>query len=310
MNIEQDSPYHSGEREIQTRAGVRDRAEALGRMSIRHAMPDQHRMFYAQLPIFFVGSADRQQRPWASVIVGRPGFLQSPDPKRLDVNARPLPGDPLNENLHDGALVGALGIEFHTRRRNRVNGKVALTPTGFAINVDQSFGNCPQYIQARLFHPSEGRGVVAPQRVAHIDGDAEAIINRADTFFIASQHQGETSDPCNGVDLSHRGGRPGFVRKIDAQTLRWPDYRGNAFFNTLGNIAADPRCGLLFVDFDSGDVLQLTGRAKVLWEWDKSDPHWQGAGRLVDFTLDEGVLLKEALPLSWDYLSQAPQFAD
>jgi predicted pyridoxine 5'-phosphate oxidase superfamily flavin-nucleotide-binding protein len=224
------------------------------------------------------------------------------------VNAKPLKGDPLNENLRDGAALGALGLEFHTRRRNRVNGKVTLGAGGFSIHVDQSFGNCPQYIQARQFHFRAPHWPADPLAVQAIDGDARTIVERADTFFIASQHLGPADDRRNGVDISHRGGRPGFVRIVDARTLIWPDYRGNFMFNTLGNIAADPRSGLLFVDFDTGDVLQLTGRAKVLWEWDRADPHWRCAKRLVEFALDEGVQLKDAVALRWDFLSQAPQF--
>ncbi len=310
MTDDASSPYHAGECEMQARAGVRERAEASGRISIRRFMPDQHRTFFTQLPMLFIGSSDDRQRPWASVIVGKPGFAHSPDPKRLDVDAFPLPGDPLNENLSDGALMGALGLELHTRRRNRANGKVALTETGFALHIDQSFGNCPKYIQARQFHFVDKHEPAPPRKLVSLDDDARAIIARADTFFVATQHLGERDDPRNGVDISHRGGRPGFARVVDAKTLLWPDYRGNSFFNTLGNIAADPRAGLLFVDFESGDLLQLTGRAKVLWEWDKSDPHWRDAQRLVEFRIDEGVMLKSALPLRWDYLSQAPQFAE
>jgi len=305
------SPYHAGECEIQERVGVRERVEAVGRLSIRRFMPDQHRTFFTQLPTFFVGSADARRRPWASVLVGRPGFLQSPDPKRLDVHARPLAGDPLNQNLRDGAVVGALGLEFHTRRRNRVNGHVEMTGDGFAIHVDQSFGNCPQYIQARQFHFRERAGEAAvAERLSALSGGARAVIAKADTFFIASQAGGDADDWRHGIDISHRGGRPGFVAIEGERTLIWPDYRGNFFFNTLGNIAADPRCGLLFVDFGSGDVVQLTGRAQILWDWNRDDPRWREAQRLVRFELDDGVYLRAAVTLSWDFLSQAPQFAE
>jgi len=309
MSNEAASPYHAGECEIQERVGVRERVEAAGRMSIRRFMPDQHRTFFTQLPTFFVGSSDAQRRPWASVLIGQPGFLQSPDPKRLDVNTRPLAGDPLNENLRDGAVVGALGLEFHTRRRNRVNGHVEMTGDGFAIHVDQSFGNCPQYIQARQFHFSEQRTDAPAERLSTLNGAARDVVAKADTFFIASQSGGDATDWRQGVDISHRGGRPGFVAIEDERTLIWPDYRGNFFFNTLGNIAADPRCGLLFIDFDGSDIVQLTGRAEILWEWDRNDPRWRDAQRLVRFELDEGVYLRNAISLSWDFLSQAPQFA-
>jgi predicted pyridoxine 5'-phosphate oxidase superfamily flavin-nucleotide-binding protein len=302
------SPYHAGECEIQERVGVRERVEAAGRMSIRRFMPDQHRTFFTQLPTFFVGSSDARRRPWASVLIGRPGFLHSPDPKRLDVNTQPLAGDPLSENLRDGAVVGALGLEFHTRRRNRVNGHVEMTENGFAIHVDQSFGNCPQYIQARQFHFREQRTDAPAERLSTLNGAARDVVAKADTFFIASQSGGDANDWRDGVDISHRGGRPGFVAIEGERTLTWPDYRGNFFFNTLGNIAADPCCGLLFIDFDGSDVVQLTGRAEILWDWDRTDPRWRDAQRLVRFDLEEGVYLRNAISLSWDFLSQALQF--
>ena len=59
--------------------------------------------------------------------------------------------------------------------------------------------------------------------------------------------------------MSHRGGKPGFVG-VQGDTLAIPDFRGNRFYNTLGNLLGDPRAGLLFVDFASGDILQIQGR--------------------------------------------------
>ena len=143
-------PFHPGEVAAQARAGVRERMAAGGRRAIRGIMPDQHRDFFAMLPFIVVGSLDRQGRPWASILSGRPGFLQSPDPRTLTVAARPAYGDPLGDNLAAGAPIGLLGIQLETRRRNRMNGTVTEWADGrFAVTVGQSFGNCPQYIQAR-----------------------------------------------------------------------------------------------------------------------------------------------------------------
>jgi hypothetical protein len=55
------------------------------------------------------------------------------------------------------------------------------------------------------------------------------------------------------------------VRVLDERTLEFPDYPGNNMFNTLGNLASYPRAGLLFARFETGDLLQLTGRARILW---------------------------------------------
>jgi len=178
-------------------------------------MPDQHRQFFAQLPFFLVGSADRQGRPWASILAGEPGFITSPDPKSLHVLAKPLPGDPLAPALRDGAALGGLGIELHTRRRNRVNGKARLDPDGggFFLFVDQSFGNCAQYIQARstTLKPSSPSSVAPARHATGFDDAMRRILASADTFFIASRHDGDPTDPRNGVDVSHRGGRPGVI---------------------------------------------------------------------------------------------------
>lgn len=309
------SPFHAGEQAIQSRVGSRDRVEESGRRLIRDYMPDQHRQFFAQLPLFFVATVDARGRPWASPLVGTPGFLHSPAPQLLHVAAQPLCGEPLNETLCDGARIGGLGIEFHTRRRNRVNGTVALDldGVGFTLRVTQSFGNCPQYINARQCHlvsrPSHNRQPELVQRGDRLVDDTCALISRADTFFIASCYA-DADDQRHGADVSHRGGRPGFVQIEDAHTLLFPDYRGNFLFNTLGNLALNPRCGLLFLDFDSGDTVQLTGTGEILWEWSRDDPAWRGAQRLVRFHIDETVWIRGAVPFVWDFLSQAPQFSE
>ena len=309
------SPFHSGEQAIQSRVGSRDRVEESGRRLIRDYMPDQHRQFFAQLPLFLVATVDEQERPWASPLVGSPGFLHSPEPHLLHVAAQPLCGDPLNETLCDGAAIGGLGIEFHTRRRNRVNGTVTLDPdrAGFILRVTQSFGNCPQYINARqccvLPPPGRNREPCPVQRHDRLDAAACALITRADTFFIASYYAG-SDDQRHGADVSHRGGRPGFVQIKDDYTLLFPDYRGNFLFNTLGNILVNPRCGLLFLDFDSGDTLYLTGRGEILWEWPRDDPAFRGAQRLVRFHVDETVHIVGAVPFVWNFLGQAPQFSE
>ncbi len=116
----------------------------------------------------------------------------------------------------------------------------------------------------------------APARARRAPGLAEAQrawIRRADTFFIATSH------PEAGADASHRGGMPGFVR-VEGDRLVWPDYAGNAMFNTLGNIALHPRAGLVFPDFEAGATLQLTGRAAVDWDRDRAGS-FPGAERLV-----------------------------
>ncbi|WP_437597863.1 pyridoxamine 5'-phosphate oxidase family protein [Sorangium sp. So ce590] len=312
------SPYHPGEMALQARAGARERAEKAGRRIIRDFMPDQHRELFTKLPFLLVGSLDAQGRPWASILVGRPGFIASPDPRTLAVNARPPPGDPLAAHLVAGAPVGLLGIQLETRRRNRMNGTIAEAGDGgFVVEVGQSFGNCAQYIQAREPRFVREPDAAAAPPAAQAEGPAlsagaAALIRRADTFFIATAAPAARGGSAvEGADVSHRGGKPGFVRvtEEDGRTaLTSPDFTGNFAFNTFGNLALDPRAGLLFVDFASGGVLSLTGEAEVLWDGPELSA-FAGAQRLLRFRVAEGVFREDAVPLRWSAPVAAPQLA-
>jgi predicted pyridoxine 5'-phosphate oxidase superfamily flavin-nucleotide-binding protein len=290
---------HAGEREVQLRLGVHERSAAVMQHVVRTAMPEQHIELFEKLPTVLVGSLDAQRRPWASVLTGWPGFMHAPDDRHLRIEALPHGGDPLA--LQTGMPLGLLGIEPHTRRRNRMNGTlVALDSHGFTLQVDQSFGNCPKYIQARVPRWVK-RGAPPPPRPegTQLSDAAQRLIGQADTLFIASSTpQARGHAGAEGVDVSHRGGRPGFVRvSDDGHVLHIPDYRGNNFFNTLGNLAVHPRAGLLFIDHDSGDLLQLTGRTELRLEADDE--------REIRFTVDTGTWRAQALPLTWS----APEFA-
>jgi len=304
------SPFHRGEREIQSRFGVREQMESVGQRFIRDYMPDEHRQFYAQLPFLLVGSVDQSGRPWASVLVGRPGFAHSPDPNTLEIKTRLIFGDPLGDNLAAGVPVGLLGIEYQARRRNRMTGRVAsLTEDGIAIKISQAFGNCPQYIQARSFEFSPEIDSLGEQRpvqsLTSLDGRAREIITKSDNFYIATHYSENPNNASHGADVSHRGGKPGFVRIEGSRKLTFPDFAGNYHFNTIGNIAVNPVAGLLFIDFESGDLLYLTGSAKVIWDGDEGSA-FVGAERLVNFSLDEGILVEGAMPIRWNFLEYSP----
>jgi uncharacterized protein len=299
------SPYHPGEMVVQERAGVRDIAERVGRRVIRDFMPEQHRAFFEKLSYAFMGSLDHQGRPWASILFGQPGFLLTPDPHSLVVSTRPLAGDPAANSIKPDTALALVGVEFHTRRRNRLTGRIrSVEVDKFVIAVDQSFGNCPKYIQVReLMQLDVPRRLSPPRQMGRrLDAAATEVIARADTFFIATASPSAGSDnPVEGVDISHRGGRPGFVliESIDNRSvLTIPDFAGNRAFNTFGNIAANPRAGLLFIDFDIGNLVMLTGAAEVIWDGPKlSDFH--GAERLLRVFVDEGLFFKAALPWRW-----------
>jgi predicted pyridoxine 5'-phosphate oxidase superfamily flavin-nucleotide-binding protein len=258
--------FHEGEMALQREVGVAERSARLGARGIRDHLLEQQRDFFAELPFLIVGSIDERGQPAASLVCGPPGFAVAPDETTLRVNARRLRGDPLLANLRDGAPLGILGIQPHTRRRNRVNGNVvASSSDGFSLAVRQSFGNCPKYIQPRELVYQEPAAARAPSVQEGLDERARAIVANADTFFIASAHPEAIGSalPSRGVDVSHRGGPVGFSRFASASVLTTPDYQGNGLFNTLGNVRLQPAVGLLFIDFASGDVLSLEARAEL-----------------------------------------------
>ena len=296
------SPWHAGEKQLQEHVGVAERMESFGRRVIRTEMPDQHRRFYEQLPFMLYGAVDAEGSPWASILEGDTGFAHSPTPGTLHFNSLPSADDPAQ--LSDGAAIGLLGIELHSRRRNRINGRVdTMSAQGFDVRVEQSFGNCPQYIQLRQFRSVQlaDPSTRFAQHLFELDDAATAMINAADTFFVASyvEIEGERS-----VDVSHRGGQSGFVQ-VEGNRLTIPDFAGNLHFNTLGNLLLNPRAGLLFIDFNSGDLLHLTGRTEIILQGPRVEA-FQGAERLWTFEVESLVRRPAALALRWRFDGVSP----
>jgi predicted pyridoxine 5'-phosphate oxidase superfamily flavin-nucleotide-binding protein len=304
-----EAAFHEGEISVQQRVdgALSQRLAEIGPQVIRHFMPGQHQEFFEQLPFVIAGSVDVEGQPWASVLTGPPGFMRSPDPRYLAIGALAAPHDPLAANLKEGAAIGLLGIEPHTRRRNRMNGVVRRMATdGFMVEVSQSFGNCPKYIQARQAQYTGPRDAGLSEELAALDDDAVALIRASDTFFIATSFgsagdaaaSGSDVEASHGVDVSHRGGKQGFVRVDGNDTLVVPDFSGNFFFNTLGNISVNPRAGLLFIDFASGDLLHVAAQASIVWDGAELAA-FQGAKRLLRLRVTSMRRVRSAMALSF-----------
>jgi predicted pyridoxine 5'-phosphate oxidase superfamily flavin-nucleotide-binding protein len=313
------SPFHAGEQAVQNIVGVRDKIERMGRNMIHEEMPDLHRQLFELLPMLVVGSISASGRLWASFLAGEPGFVRASSPKLLRIQAQPLVGDPLAEQLSVGAPLGLLGIQLESRSRVRANGHVIAHDTdSFTVEVEQSFGNCQQYIQAREpnFEPElVGKAGAPSNEGALLSARASALLTNTDTFFIASASASANAASHadgEGVDISHRGGRPGFVRVTqegDATRLTIPDFRGNFMFNTLGNLQANPRAGIVCADFATGDVLTITGSAKVIWQGPELAA-FAGADRLLQFEVESGFFLEHALPLLFQGFDASPDLTE
>jgi NAD(P)H-flavin reductase len=88
------------------------------------------------------------------------------------------------------------------------------------------------------------------------------LLAKADMFFISSSNH--ESD----MDTNHRGGPAGFVRLLSNEesncTLVYPEYSGNQLYQTLGNLSTTPKAGLVFPDYQTGNVLYITGNTEIL----------------------------------------------
>ncbi|MCE7999570.1 MAG: flavin-nucleotide-binding protein [Rhodobiaceae bacterium] len=303
------SPFHEGERRIQERAGVRERTELQGQRVIRDHLPNQHREFYENLPFLLLGSVDSEGRPWASLVAGSPGFIQSPDAGHIHLNTTALSGDPLDKNLQEDTYLGVLGIEPATRRRNRFNGRAAqVNKGGFDIRVDQSFGNCPKFIQTRdvaYVTPSEHDLTPVAREVDLSDTDVVRTITTADTFFIATAYSDGSGSATMGADVSHRGGKPGFLRIADESSILFPDFIGNNHFNTLGNIEMNPQAGILFIDFEKNGLVYMTGKAETIWDGPEV-VGFDGAKRLTKITPSKIIATQNTLPLRFEFGDYSP----
>jgi hypothetical protein len=300
-----DLTWHRGEVAIQRSAGVAELMAPIAKQVIRGHLIEQHRTFFPKLDFIVAGAVDPQGDAWATILAGKPGFLDSPDPTRLRITATLGHTDPASAGMEDGDAVGLLGIELTTRRRNRLNGHIAKTDNGtFDVIVSQSYGNCPRYIRQRQSHfvrdPMDDTGEDAIE-LGSLDTRCLAMVANAETLFIASYVDYE--DGNRHVDVSHKGGPPGFARVGRNGFLTIPDFAGNLYFNTLGNIVLNPKCGLAFVDFDTGDVLQITGNGEVILDAPEIAT-FQGAERLLRVRPRRIVLRPGALPLRWSSPSE------
>lgn len=288
--------FHSGEREAQRLAGMGPRSPA-----IRDWMPDQHRSFFAALPFVLAATADGTGWPVATMLTGEPGFIASPDPHTLRIAARPRAEDPAAPWFMAGARLGLLGIDLATRRRNRANGVIArASESALVVAVEESFGNCPQYIHPRELLPVPAAAPVV-EYLDQLDDEAAAAVRLADTLFVASSGRDA------GVDISHRGGRPGFVR-VDNNVLTVPDFAGNRYFNTIGNMLLDPRASVLFPAFASGDLLHVQGAVEVVWNVPE-DEQLAGAERLWRLHITRAWRRRAAVPLRWELKKMSPAVA-
>lgn len=293
--------FHLGELAVQRLAGVEAEASRLTHMVEPAELNQRLAGFLAQQTFAALTGRDAADRLWVTPLTGPPGFLHVLTPGVLEIAATIPPGIPL-ATMAAGQQVGMVVVEFSARRRLRINGVLSRISDGhLLVSVQQAYGNCPKYIQARTLSPR--RSSAPPATNTHrgdsLRPDDLQLIRSADTFFLGTIH------PERGADASHRGGAPGFVR-TEISSLWWPDYPGNNMFNSFGNIVTNPEAALLFIDFDSGRAVQLNGRAQIDWgppDRAGDDGH---TGRIARYSIDR-VVASELLPFTGSDLQPYPR---
>ncbi len=297
--------FHEGELAVQERAGDLLQGRNSGQMIADAIIPGAIK-FVKRQPLAIIGSIDGHNDVWATMLVGRPGFMVA-ESKSLDLDLSQsvrIADDPLWENIRSNPRIGMLVIDLRTRARLRVNGRAEfLDEDSLHVTVERAYPNCPKYIQRRNYRPSidsEPNTQFTAATDSQLNSTQQQWITSADTLFVASQH------PTAGVDASHRGGNPGFIQILSPSRLRIPDYAGNSMYNTLGNFAANPRAGVTIPDFENGRTLQLTGRPEIAWDVDDPQNETGGTRRYWDFEIDRWIQIDNALSGTSEFLDYSP----
>jgi len=239
-------------------------------------------------PLLALGTLDDQDRPWTTIWGGDPGFgrpvaknvigVKTVVDRRFDPVVEALLGGADEGEIvreeGDGRMVGGLTIDLESRMRVKLHGHMiagAMEGNGdgekgvakaqLVVSINKSVGNCPKYLNSKRIIPFTPK----PRLVSDspkLPPEALALLEKADMFFMSS------SDGAEDVDTNHRGGPAGFVRLISndesGAVIVYPEYSGNRMYETLGNLKMNPLAGITVPDFDTGDVLYMTGKTEIL----------------------------------------------
>lgn len=258
--------WHQGELSVQKRAGTAQKMAEIGPKFIREFMPQQHRDFFQSLSMIYIGYSDSKSETRASLLFGEPGFITSSSETTLQINTQYSLNDFNNNHLNVGDRIGLLGIEFISKRRNRLNVIITdINQKNIQVKVLQSYGNCPKYIQPKILVTNPHYDAQSTSSTVSLTQNIRELIINADAFFIASRFDDGQALNNRGGDISHRGGAAGFITINEKGQLLVPDYVGNGFFNTLGNLLENPIASLLFCDWQQGHAYQITVSSEILW---------------------------------------------
>lgn len=300
--------YSDGELYVQEKVDVVQQASRVSRM-VQYAADGFAQSFIRSQLFCFVSSKDQNGSVWTSMLAGKQvGFGEFKSPNQLFFgrdNYHLFKDDILYSNIADNPSVGLLFIDLATRRRHRLNGRFYKEDNGLRLEIEQSFPNCPKFIQLRILdrsHLEPGKNPKIEKGTGNVPDHLKAIIANADTFYVGSSGKNGT------LDTSHRGGNSGFVKFVKENVLKIPDYFGNNMFITMGNMHEYPKTGLLFIDDESRSILQLQGEAELTFDdFNSEEEHpTGGTGRYWYFKIRQYHFMQHVLPYSWKLAEYSP----
>ena len=285
-----ENPFHEGDLKIQSLVGEDEIAKRNGQV-IKNEILAGALDFIAKQSMVILGSVSKMYgKHWASVVSGSAGFISTHGQKTLlfDLNLiNKVEDDPLWQNLEAGRRLGVLFIELETRRRLKVNGIIEISDKNqIQLVVEESYPLCPKYIQRRRLDLASDTSKIKNEmsRGSKLDEKTKDVITQSDTAFLVTSHASR------GLDVSHRGGKKGFLKVVSDDQIRCPDYSGNSMFNSFGNLEENPQSGLVVVDFKNATALQLTGEAYVELDQEDEDNQTNGTGRFWTFKIESWIL--------------------
>ncbi|KAF4964930.1 hypothetical protein FSARC_7202 [Fusarium sarcochroum] len=277
------SEFHEGERAMQQQLKVPSR----GGNPTFPGLAAHYGARVMQSPLVALGTLDNEGRPWTTVWGGERGFARPVAEGVLAFNSSvDTRHDPVFKALWDGIDdegveqgvinrpnggegkgMSGLSIDLETRDRVKLAGNMIAGATvdggktvQMAMAVTESLGNCPKYLNKKSIVPND----MAPELISDelpLSQESLDLVAAADMFFLSSTN-GKT------MDTNHRGGSPGFIRVIkneeDKLELIYPEFSGNRLYQTLGNFKVNPLVGLTIPDYNTANVLYLTGSASIL----------------------------------------------
>ena len=290
MNLQMEE-WHDGVDKMHKLMSVPDRGDPTKPGLSAHAQ----RLLHLS-SLLAVGTVDDEGRPWTTLLGGEQGFARSLGQSIVGVKAlADASHDPVLRTLLAQPRVStpgeyetarefsALGIHLASRDRVKLQGRLLggsrvgnesslntsqdeATEVQMALAIEGSLGNCPKYLNKKDIVLAVPLPVPLPATLP-LPQPALDLLAKADTIFITSHHPSHMS-------TNHRGGPPGFIRVEcnDSQSviLAYPEYSGNRLYQTLGNLILDPRAGIVVPDFDTGNVLYISGTSKIIFGKDAS----------------------------------------